>query len=133
MELRPAKASELKSIQHFVDEVEGDAFATKYSLAYFKQLHREGIIIVAESASLIGVCLGTYNKIDKCADLLAVSVAKEYRKRGTGSMLVLAFEQVAKDKGAKQIDFFANMHQIAMFKGLGYTPKQKCVSFKKYL
>jgi N-acetylglutamate synthase-like GNAT family acetyltransferase len=131
MELRPAKASELNSIKYFVDSVEEDIIASTYSLNYYKRLHKEGILIVAESDGLIGVCFGSFSKKEKWADLLIVAVEASQRKRGTGSMLVLAFEQVANEKGAKTIDYFANETQIEMMKGLGFKQGPKYISFRK--
>jgi len=131
MNLRPAKVSELEPIRSFVNEINEHVAFEVHTLDYYKRLHKDGIIIVAESTGIVGVCFGTYSVTEHWAELVLVAVKKSHRKRGTGSMLVLAFEQVAKEKGIKNMHYFANKHQIAMMRGLGFKAGNMHISFRK--
>lgn len=131
--IRKAKKSEIKEIKKFIDSFEEmDVIEETFSEKYYVRILKEGILLVAEEdRNIVGVCFGKYNTNEGWADLLGLSVKKNYQGRGIGSSLVREFQEIVKKKKIKTIDLYADKKQVSLFRGLGYKKGSTLIAFRK--
>ena len=135
MTIRSPALKELKEVKILVDQTpEMDTDGDTFSLAYFRRLRKDGILLIAKTGTRMqGVVFGTFSGKEQWADLIGIVVHSSHRQKGVGRALLQAFEREVKNHRARTIDLYSDPRQVVFFTKHGFKKGRSYVAMRMSL
>jgi len=125
LRIREARLSDIDSIY----DIERRSFKDPYPkplLLSLMILHPDTFLVAEESGEVVGYVVGALMR--RGGHVLSLAVHPLHRRKGVGSGLMKALEEVLKSRGAKRVELEVredNVEARAFYEKLGYKPVRR--------